>query len=62
METLGRFKGIYRILSGLHWGYIGIMQKKMEAAGTIGVVLGLSCACRIAVSLSVPFLWQHGTP
>ena len=26
METLGPFKGIYR----LYWDYIGIMEKKME--------------------------------
>ena len=31
METLGPFKGIYRIILGLYWGYIGIMEKKKEA-------------------------------
>ena len=26
---------------GLYWGYIGIMEKKMETTGNIGVILGL---------------------
>ena len=30
METLGPFKGIYRVILGLYRGYIGIMEKKME--------------------------------
>ena len=31
METLGPFKGIYRVYIGvINWGYIGIMEKKME--------------------------------
>ena len=38
METLGPFKGICRVILGLYWGYIGIMQKKMEAT-IIGVSL-----------------------
>ena len=32
METLGPFKGIYRdYIGAIYWGYIGIMEKKMEA-------------------------------
>ena len=36
METLGLFKDIYiyRVILGLYWGYIGIVEKKMET--TIG--------------------------
>ena len=34
METLGLFKAIYRVILGLYWGYIGIVEKKMET--TIG--------------------------
>ena len=30
METLGPFKGIYRVILGLYRGYIWIMEKKME--------------------------------
>ena len=30
METLGPFKGIHRVIWGLYWGNIGIMEKKME--------------------------------
>ena len=30
METLGLFKGIYRVIWGLYGGYMGIMEKKME--------------------------------
>ena len=26
---------------GIYWGYIGIMEKKMETTGIIGVILGL---------------------
>ena len=25
METLGPFKGIYRAILGLYWGYIGVI-------------------------------------
>ena len=28
METLGPFKGIYKVILGLYWGYIGIMEKQ----------------------------------
>ena len=30
METLGPFKGIYRVILRLYWGSMGIMEKKME--------------------------------
>ena len=30
METLGPFKRIYRVILGSYWGYIGIIEKKME--------------------------------
>ena len=30
MEALGPFKGLYRVILGSYWGYIGIMEKKME--------------------------------
>ena len=30
METLGPLKGVYRSYTGLYWGYLGIMEKKME--------------------------------
>ena len=31
METLGPFKGIYRVYIGvISWGCIGIMEKRME--------------------------------
>ena len=30
METLGPFKGIYTDVLGLYWGYIGLMEEKME--------------------------------
>ena len=34
--------GIMGYILGLYWGYIGIMEKKMEATiGIIGVILGL---------------------
>ena len=37
METLGPFKGIYRDYIGvIYWGYIGIMEKKMETLGRDG--------------------------
>ena len=42
METLGPFKGIYRVY---YWGYIGVMEKKMETLGPFKgiyrVILGL---------------------
>ena len=38
METLGPFKGVYRVLLGSYWGFIGIMEKQIETS--IGVVLG----------------------
>ena len=34
-----RFEG--SLILGLYWGYIGIMEKKMETTGTIGIILGL---------------------
>ena len=30
METLGPFKGIYTVIEGLCWGYIGIKDNQME--------------------------------
>ena len=33
METTG--------IIGLYWGYIGIMEKKMETIGIIGYIKGL---------------------
>ena len=30
METQRPFKGMYRVILGLYWDYIGIMEKKME--------------------------------
>ena len=38
METIGRVWGLgFRV----YWSYIGIMEKKMETIGIIGVMLGL---------------------
>ena len=49
METLGPFKGIYRLILGSYWGYIGIMfygdygkEKTLGLfKGICSVVLGL---------------------
>ena len=44
METIGIigiiwvYIGIIRRTLGLYWGNIGIMEKKMETTGTIGII------------------------
>ena len=39
METLGPFKGIYRVILGLYWGYLGAILGSYW--GYIGVILGI---------------------
>ena len=46
MEITGIILGLYWDngkwkLQGLYWGYIGIMENKMETIGIIGIMLGL---------------------
>ena len=37
----GNYYIIIGYILGLYWGYIGIMEKKMETTGIIGIILGL---------------------
>ena len=37
METLGPFKGRYRVILGLYWSYIGIMERKWKVLWYIRV-------------------------
>ena len=39
--------GVIQGLQGRNWGYIGIVEKKMETIGILGVLLGLSRGYRV---------------
>ena len=38
METYRDYRDYVGYVLGLYWGYIGIMEKKMEAIGIIGII------------------------